>query len=83
MTDVEETLADLVAAGLDGIEVYYAVYSDEQRDALRDLADRYGLIPTGGSDYHGPGQQEGRELGAAPVPLETVERLRQAARRTR
>lgn len=83
VADLDETLADLVDAGLDGLEVYYAIYSDEQRDALRDLADHYGLIPTGGSDYHGPGQQEGRELGTAPVPVETVERLRQAARRAR
>ncbi|MDI3338902.1 MAG: PHP domain-containing protein [Sphaerobacter sp.] len=80
---LEDELAALVAAGLDGIEVYYAAYSPAEHAMLAALAARYGLIPTGGSDYHGPGQREGRELGAAPVPPATVARLRRAARRVR
>jgi predicted metal-dependent phosphoesterase TrpH len=74
--DVEAMIARLIPAGLLGIEVYYAEYSAAQHRALREIADRWTLIPTGGSDYHGPHFKEGRELGNAPVPRESVDRLR-------
>ena len=77
--DVEATLARLVPAGLGGIEVYYGEYDDETCRALRAVADGWDLIPTGGSDFHGPGFKAGRELGGPSVPPETVERLRAAA----
>ena len=73
--DVEGTLARLVPAGLKGIETYYAEYSSEQHAQLRSIADAWELLPTGGSDYHGAGFREGRDLGAAPVPHEVWERL--------
>jgi predicted metal-dependent phosphoesterase TrpH len=69
----------LVPAGLRGIEVYYAEYTDEQRRHLSELADRFGLLKTGGSDFHGTPDREGRDLGSAPVPAEVVSRLREAA----
>lgn len=73
--DIEGTLQRLVPAGLLGFETYYAEYSTEQHAELRRVADAWELIPTGGSDYHGAGFREGRELGAAPVPDEVAERL--------
>lgn len=66
----------LVPAGLAGIEVFYGEYDSTTHALLHDLADRSGLVPTGGSDFHGDHQKAGRVLGAAPVPPETVERLR-------
>ena len=77
--DVEETVARLVAARLAGLEVDYGEYDDEARAWLRAIADNWGLVPTGGSDYHGPGFRPGRELGGPAVPLESVERLRAVA----
>lgn len=73
--DIEGTLKRLVPAGLRGFETYYAEYSPEQHTELRSIADSWGLIPTGGSDYHGVGFREGRILGSAPVPAEVAERL--------
>ena len=73
--DVEGTLRRLVPVGLKGLETYYAEYTAEQHAALRATADAWGLVPTGGSDYHGSGFREGRELGAAPVPDESFARL--------
>ena len=73
--DIEGTLKRLVPAGLRGFETYYAEYSPEQHTELRAIADSWGLIPTGGSDYHGIGFREGRILGSAPVPAEVAERL--------
>ena len=39
-----------------------------QHAALLAMAEGRGLIPTGGSDYHGRNFKEGRDLGSAPVP---------------
>ena len=46
-------VAELTACGLDGIEVYYPAHSRKNRKQLSSLASRYGLVVTGGSDYHG------------------------------
>lgn len=73
--DIPGTLDRLVPVGLKGFETYYAEYSAEQHAELRRTADDRGLIPTGGSDYHGAGFREGRDLGSAPVPGEVAERL--------
>lgn len=73
--DIEGTLKRLVPVGLQGFETYYAEYTPEQHIQLRAIADEWGLIPTGGSDYHGVGFREGRILGSAPVPGEVAERL--------
>jgi predicted metal-dependent phosphoesterase TrpH len=78
-SDLDRLLPVLVAAGLAGIEVWYAEYTAGQRHALGELARAYELIPTGGSDYHGEEYREGRELGSVDVPLEVVEQLRRAA----
>ncbi len=79
--DIEGTIARLLPAGLLGLEVYYGEYDDETRHRLRDTADRHNLIPTGGSDFHAPGFKPGRDMGQAPVPPETVARLRAATGR--
>ena len=39
--------------GLKGLETYYPTHSKEDTETLIAVADRYGLIRTGGSDYHG------------------------------
>ena len=79
--DPEAALTRLVPAGLRSLEVYYAEYSSDQVEFLSELADRFGLLKTGGSDFHGTTDREGRELGSAPVPPEVVDRLREAAGR--
>jgi predicted metal-dependent phosphoesterase TrpH len=76
---VESVLDRLVPAGLLGMEVDYGEYSPEDRETLRAIARRRGLIATGGSDFHGAFLGAGRELGSAPVPLEAVAALREAA----
>jgi len=81
--DLEATLAELVPAGLAGLEAWYGEYTPEQQHALAMLAERYGLIATGGSDYHGPGFRAGRELGSVDVPPGTVDALAARARRGR
>ncbi len=78
LPDLDQLLASLAQTGLAGIEVYYGDYEPKTVKYLRKLADTCHLIPTGGSDYHGPGIHP-TPLGAREVPPESVERLRALA----
>lgn len=79
LNDMETTIAELAEAGIVGLEVHYAQFSPETVQQLAGLADRYGLIPCGGSDYHGLGN-EGEPLpGILGPPPETVGLLEEAA----
>jgi len=51
--DLEDVIAKLKAQGLDGIETYYPEHSEGQTKIYRHLAKKYGLLLTGGSDFHG------------------------------
>ncbi len=73
--DVEGTLRRLVPAGLRGLEVHYGEYSATRQQELLVIARRYGLTPTGGSDFHGPRFREGRDLGTVSVPTAAWDEL--------
>ena len=75
---IEATVRRLVPVGLRGIEVYYGQYTDDQRRELQAIAGAFGLLSTGGSDYHGPNGREGRELGSVEIPESAWHNLRQA-----
>lgn len=77
---LEELLSQLKTAGLIGMEVYYQDYSPEEVERLHAVADRFALIPLGGSDYHGLGGPQEREPGDIPLPDEPVQRLLALAR---
>jgi predicted metal-dependent phosphoesterase TrpH len=82
ISELEHLLPSLCEAGLVGLEVYYGDYEPQTVQSLKQLADSYHLIPTGGSDYHGPGIHT-TELGAREVPEESVNRLRRSAQERR
>lgn len=73
--NIPGVLGRLAPIGLRGMEVWYGEYDDDQREELRSIAGQWNLVPTGGSDYHGPNFREGRELGSAPVPETVIENL--------
>ena len=76
---VEDFLPSMKEAGLKGIEVYYGTYSPEDERRFEDLAEAHGLIPCGGSDYHG--NYEGQRLpGAVGPPPSSVDALRDHSR---
>ncbi len=78
LDELRKWLPALCEAGLVGLETYYGPYTQQEEQELRALADQYHLIPTGGSDYHGPGIHP-TPLGGRFVPSEAVERLKSAA----
>lgn len=79
---VATVLPELVAAGLKGIEVYHPHHSPSDVRKLEDWCTEYGLLMTGGSDYHGPAdptQKEAIPLNGLKVPLSLLPPLKQAA----
>lgn len=71
----EVVLPALLYAGLQGLECYYGEYDEATVARLLKLAGDFRLIPTGGSDYHGPNMHP-TPLGGRYVPEEAYERLR-------
>lgn len=62
---LEKKVRELAHAGLQGIEVFYKAYSDEDKMNLLRIAKKFHLFITGGSDYHGenkPGIEPGVEI---------------------
>ncbi|GCF09299.1 PHP domain-containing protein [Dictyobacter arantiisoli] len=68
-------LPGLQKAGMVGLETYYGPYTHKDEESLLSLASQYRLIPTGGSDFHGPGIHP-TPLGGRFVPPTAVERLK-------
>ena len=75
VSSLPDILSELRAAGLVGMEVYYGDYTPEQVAWLRGLADDFGLIPCGGSDYHALGNPNEPEPGTVGPPMSSVEAL--------
>jgi predicted metal-dependent phosphoesterase TrpH len=74
----DEAMADLQKLGLEGLEGYYGEYRAAEQTYFVRLADRLGMVVTGGSDYHGahkPGLRLGSGRGGLKVPDELLERL--------
>jgi predicted metal-dependent phosphoesterase TrpH len=71
-------LRSLVAAGLDGIEVYHPSHDSMLVTYYESAARRYGLTATGGSDYHGR-RPEAAGVGSYGLTEEAFEKLKTLA----
>lgn len=66
-------------AGLDGIEAIYSTYQSGDTRNMKKLAADYGLLLSGGSDFHGsnkPHIQLGRGMGRLHVPYSVLDQLK-------
>jgi predicted metal-dependent phosphoesterase TrpH len=72
---LEDLLERLKKAGLTGMEVYYQDYEPDEIETFRQLAEKFGFLTLGGSDFHGLGGPKQREPGNIPLPPEPVEQL--------
>lgn len=52
------------AAGLDGVEVFYATHDEEQTRTLYEATQARGLLATGSADFHGPQHEKFSRFGA-------------------
>ena len=66
-------LEPLVNAGLDGVEVIHPSHCAEDIHRIGALADFFGLVPSGGSDWHGSAEGP-RTIGSMQIPIAWLER---------
>lgn len=69
--ELERQIGELAEQGLVGMECWYGRYSEEQREGLLKIAERFDLVATGGSDFHGsykPDLSVGTGQGDLSVP---------------
>lgn len=65
---VDSLVKELINYGLRGIEAYHRKHSPAMVEYYFSMAEKYGLIVTGGSDYHGPSNNKKLSLGQNFVP---------------
>lgn len=76
---LEHLVASLKDAGLAGIETVYSTYRAADERQIRSLADRYDLIMTGGSDFHGSNKpliKLGKGMGKLFIPEEFLDNIK-------
>jgi 3',5'-nucleoside bisphosphate phosphatase len=78
--NLDAHLPGMLAAGLMGLEVYYKDYMPETRQDLANLARKYRLFVTGGTDFHGIESTEVM-IGDSGVPYQVGENLLALARK--
>jgi predicted metal-dependent phosphoesterase TrpH len=71
----ETLIEQMVKDGLVGVEAYHSSHQAEVIRRYEQLADRFGLLRTGGTDYHGAAK-EGVPIGSVTVPYQLVESLK-------
>jgi predicted metal-dependent phosphoesterase TrpH len=75
----DDIIPDLVAAGLDGIECFHTKHSTSMSERYLEIADKYKLLVTGGSDCHG--FSKGRPLiGTVKLPYDHVQKMKERNR---
>ena len=77
--ELDELLHRLCENGLIGMEAYYSTYTAEQTHHLLGVADRFGLLPSGGSDFHGTNKPDialGTGKNNLSIPYEVLTELR-------
>jgi len=76
-TRKDELITEFIGCGMRGIEVYHPKHSESEAARYKRLAEKLGLVVTGGSDSHG--RRNARlHVGARTVPVATVDQLEQA-----
>ncbi len=80
---LETYIKELVSYGLDGIEGYYSEYDEKMQNEYQSLAKRYGLMLSGGTDFHGlmkPHISIGTGIdGNVCVPYSVLETIKESA----
>lgn len=74
--DSLDLLEELAAEGaIDGTEVWHSSADEQTQNQLLELAERFDLIATGGSDFHGFYNHYAIQIGSNPTPPEQLEKI--------
>ena len=79
---LDALISQLTEAGLLGLEAIYSTYTAAEERQMRRLAAKYGLLISGGSDFHGenkPGLDLGTGYGRLVIPCSLLDDIRNAA----
>lgn len=79
-------LTELKEYGLLGIEVKYSTYSKQDEYFIRNIAKKFDLLPSGGSDFHGTNKPHislGSGMGHLAVPYEYLQQMKEYAARSK
>jgi 3',5'-nucleoside bisphosphate phosphatase len=71
----DDIIPGLVAAGMDGIECFHTKHSTQMAERYLEIADRFHLLVTGGSDCHGFSKAKPL-IGTVKLPYDHVERMK-------
>ena len=80
--DLRKKVSELTEIGLDGLEVVHPDHNSEVQELFNGLAGEFGLLTTGGSDFHGD-HKPGIHLGQGRPPYVFLEKLRERIKRQR
>ncbi|CFX76504.1 PHP, C-terminal [Syntrophomonas zehnderi OL-4] len=73
----QNLIPSIISLGIEGLEVYYPEHTPEQLAGFLQLAEQYGLLVTGGSDFHGNNITESRsQLGAAGIDSKLMSKIK-------
>ncbi|MBI2762929.1 MAG: hypothetical protein HYX54_04140 [Chloroflexi bacterium] len=71
-----EVIRELQEAGLGGLEVYYRTFDAPTVATMKAVASSFGLVATGGTDYHGDQETYGEAHACLDVPQVVGDRVR-------
>jgi predicted metal-dependent phosphoesterase TrpH len=77
--EYEDILREWIGWGLDGLEIYYSLYTPEDAQWCGQMAQKYNLLGSGGSDFHGVSKPTvflGKTHTGGPVPDEVLTALK-------
>lgn len=76
--NLRKLLPEAVEAGLIGMETMHSAYDDDMLKTADKISDEFGLLKSGGSDFHGPAKKDvfmGVGKGNIAVPIDFYEKL--------
>jgi len=79
MAELDKLIGELASMGLKGVEAIYTTHADAQIEQFKAMAAKYGLLITGGSDFHGarkPGVDLGNGFGDMVIPYDIVNSMK-------
>lgn len=82
--DSVELLEELAQNGkIDGVEAYHYSADEKQQEELVKLAEKYGLIVTGGSDFHGLYNERPTHIGNYYTSKDNIDRIIKLANKSK
>jgi len=79
----QQELEELVDLGIDGIEFIHPSHNYEMQRRIEEFAEEHNLLKTGGSDFHGSGDNYQKFFGVVTLSTKYVHRLKRMTKQRR